>query len=138
MTDQSVQLLKSNNVRKTQVRLDVLQAFLASDQAYGQGDLEVQFPTMDRITLYRTLRTFEQKGIIHQAVDGSGKIKYALCKHQCSEEEHLDHHAHFYCTVCQKTTCLDSVSVPNVSLPKSYALKQSHLVLSGTCDNCEE
>lgn len=138
MKDQIVHLLKSNQLRQTQVRIDVLQTFLNANQAYGQGDLEAQFPDTDRITLYRTLKTFEQKGIIHQAVDGSGKMKYALCKHDCSEGEHLDHHAHFHCTVCQKTTCLDGVVVPNIQLPKNYLLEQSHLVLSGRCEACQE
>jgi Fur family ferric uptake transcriptional regulator len=135
---QATQLLKSNGLRKTQIRLDVLHTFLTSEQAYGQGDIEQIHPTTDRISLYRTLKTFEDKGIIHQAVDGSGKMKYALCKHNCTEHEHLDHHAHFHCTNCEKTICLDSISVPEVELPKNYQLKQSHLVLSGICEDCEK
>ncbi|MEM9886087.1 MAG: transcriptional repressor [Bacteroidota bacterium] len=136
MKEKAVQLLKENGLRKTTVRLNVLLEFLQSKQAYGQGDLEAKWEAIDRITLYRTLKTFEQKGIIHQAVDGSGKIKYALCKGDCSENQHHDHHAHFHCVACKKTICLEHISVPEVTVPANYQLHQSHLVLSGLCEVC--
>ena len=137
MEEKAIQLLKDNGLRKTNVRLNVLKEFLQSEQAYGQGDLEARWENIDRITLYRTLRTFEQKGIIHQAIDGSGKMKYALCKDDCSEHEHHDHHAHFHCTACKKTICLDHIPVPSVSIPSNYHVQQSHLVLSGICEFCQ-
>ena len=72
MTEQKIiKLLKDSGLRKTEVRIKVLREFLIADRAYGQGDLEARFENLDRITLYRTLRTFEQKGIVHQAIDGS-------------------------------------------------------------------
>jgi len=139
MTEQRIiKLLKNNSLRKTEVRMKVLQEFLESDQAYGQGALEARFADLDRITLYRTLRTFEQKGIIHQAVDGSGKTKYAICVDDCNEHQHYDHHAHFHCTVCDKTICLEDIEVPNIRTPKNYQVQQSHLVLSGLCEDCQK
>ncbi|MEM1325550.1 MAG: transcriptional repressor [Bacteroidota bacterium] len=135
--EKAIALLKDNGLRKTQIRLNVLDTFLTSNQAYGQGDIEQLHPNTDRISLYRTLKTFEDKGLIHQAIDGSGKTKYALCKHDCNEHKHFDHHAHFHCTDCKKTICLDSISVPEVQLPKNFTLQQSHLVLSGLCEDCQ-
>ncbi|MEM0992042.1 MAG: transcriptional repressor [Bacteroidota bacterium] len=137
MKEKAIQLLKSNGLRKTSVRLNILLDFLDSKQAYGQGDLEARWKEIDRITLYRTLKTFEQKGIIHQAVDGSGKIKYALCRGDCSEHEHHDYHAHFHCVSCKKTICLEHVAVPNVEVPANYTVHESHLALSGLCELCQ-
>lgn len=139
MTDQNIiKLLKDNGLRKTDVRIKVLKEFLDSDQAYGQGALEARFKNLDRITLYRTLRTFEQKGIIHQAVDGSGKTKYAICIDNCDEHQHHDHHAHFHCKACDKTICLEEVQVPKIKTPANYQIEQSHLVLTGLCENCQD
>ncbi|MEM8523149.1 MAG: transcriptional repressor [Bacteroidota bacterium] len=133
-----IKLLKDNGLRKTEVRIKVLNAFLESDQAYGQGALEAQFENLDRITLYRTLRTFEQKGIIHQAIDGSGKTKYAICTDSCTEHQHYDHHAHFHCKACDKTICLEEIEVPKIETPSKYKVEQSHLVLRGLCEDCQE
>lgn len=138
MEQKIIQLLKENGLRKTTVRIKVLQEFLEADRAYGQGDLEARFESLDRITLYRTLRTFEQKGIIHQAVDGSGKTKYAICVDNCDEHNHHDHHAHFHCKACDKTICLEDVEIPKVEIPTNYQLEQSHLVLSGLCEDCQD
>ncbi|MEL6719060.1 MAG: transcriptional repressor [Bacteroidota bacterium] len=138
MLEQEIlKLLKDNGLRKTGVRIKVLQEFLKSDHAYGQGDLEARFKDLDRITLYRTLKTFEQKGIIHQAIDGSGKTRYAICVDNCDEHQHYDHHAHFHCKACDKTICLEEVQVPKISVPGSHHVEKSHLVLSGICEDCQ-
>ncbi|MEL6945659.1 MAG: transcriptional repressor, partial [Bacteroidota bacterium] len=86
----AIRLLKTHGLSKTAVRIKILKEFLESDQAYSQGALNARFKNMDRVTLYRTLLTFEQKGIIHQAVDGTGKIKYAICVDNCNEHQHYD------------------------------------------------
>ena len=42
--------------------------------------LEKAFPRADRITIYRTLKTFEEKGIVHGIEEGTTEVKYALCQ----------------------------------------------------------
>ena len=130
-------LLKSHQLRSTPVRKQILDLFIQSKHALGKSNIEAELEEIDRITLYRTLRTFEQKGIIHQAIDGSGKTKYALCSHECSEHKHNDHHAHFYCLRCEKTVCMNSIGVPTVSIPEGFEIAQAQLILSGTCKNCQ-
>ncbi len=132
-----IDLLKSYQLRTTTVRKQVLDLFMQSKHALGKTNIEAQLEEIDRITLYRTLRTFEQKGIIHEAVDGSGKTKYALCSHECSEHAHHDHHAHFYCSLCENTVCMDSITVPEVSLPEGFRINSAQLILSGVCQNCQ-
>ena len=41
--------------------------------------LEKAFPKSDRITMYRTLKTFEEKGILHSIKGEGDEAKYALC-----------------------------------------------------------
>lgn len=137
MSDVAINLLNQHQLRKTQTRISILEVFFANNEALGQAELEERLKKMDRITLYRTLRTFEQKGILHQAVDGSGKMRYALCSEGCSEHQHNDNHAHFHCEVCDRTICLDHIRTPLVDVPKGYAIKQTHLVLSGVCEACQ-
>ncbi len=63
-------ILVEKSVRITPMRQLVLEYFLQGKEIVGLRELELAFPRADRITIYRTLKTFEQKGIIH-SIDGS-------------------------------------------------------------------
>jgi Fur family ferric uptake transcriptional regulator len=133
----TVQILRSNGLSKTEVRKKVLELFLESEVALSLQDIESAFGKLDRITLYRTLKTFEGKGIIHKAIDGTNHPKYAMCVSDCSEHHHEDNHAHFHCLQCEKTICLDHVPTPNIpNIPENYSVEETNLILSGICADC--
>ena len=70
-----IQKLEQSNLRKTAIRKEVLQLFLkAKGNALSSRDIESQLENPDRITLYRTLRTFEEKGLIHRPLMVVAKI----------------------------------------------------------------
>lgn len=135
--DQRIKILKSNGLSKTEARLKVLELFLESATALSLQKIESSIEKIDRITLYRTLKSFESKGIIHKAVDGTNHPKYAMCESTCTEHHHHDNHAHFHCTNCEKTICLEEVPTPNIpSLPEGLTIKETNLILSGICSTC--
>lgn len=134
--DKIKKILKKHNVRITQNRIDILSVFKDINEAVSQSYLEENIEGVDRITVYRTLRTFEKEGIIHQAIDGSGIAKYALCMGECDHTAHIDDHAHFHCVQCDKTVCVDNINVDKYKIPSGFQLQSAHLVLKGTCDKC--
>jgi len=137
LSEAVIEKLEAHRVRKTSVRKQVLALFLESrGKALANSDIEEQLDNVDRITLYRTLRTFEESGLIHQAVDSSGTNKYALCFADCSTHQHEDRHAHFQCNVCGETTCLESKVPASYEVPAGYIIDQAHLVLEGVCQKC--
>jgi Fur family ferric uptake transcriptional regulator len=137
MKSAAIDILSRHQIRKTPFRINVLKIFLDSaSKALNNADIEAALSDFDRITLYRTLKTFEKSGIIHQAIDGTNESKFALCHQDCTEHAHHDNHAHFLCTACGETICLENVIHPSFSLPKNYSLKKVHLALSGVCANC--
>lgn len=139
MASRSISILQHHGLRITAVRDKVLQLFLEAGQtALSNADIEKHFKHLDRITLYRTLRTFEEKGLIHQVIDNSGTPKYAHCSGDCTEHDHHDEHAHFHCVKCEKTICLEDTTLPAVKTPSGFKVAEKHLVLSGTCDTCSE
>ncbi len=133
-----IELLEKHGLRKTAIRTQVLHVFLNRREALSHAEVEDLLKDADRITVYRTLKTFEDKGLIHKAIDGGGKAKYALCHNGCSEDAHHDHHAHFHCYDCGKTICLDTVTAPKVQAPSKFRVVATHLVLTGQCDACSE
>lgn len=130
------QILKTHDLRVTSTRKEILQLFMdAGKNALSNQDVEQKLVDIDRVTLYRILKSFEESGIIHEALDGSGKTKYALCHQDCSSEQHLDQHAHFHCKACESTTCID-IELPKIKIKPSFHLESSQLILSGLCDEC--
>ncbi|AVR46560.1 transcriptional repressor [Christiangramia fulva] len=88
--------------------------------------------TGDRTTIYRTIKLFQEKGIVHQIDDGTAIAKYAL-----SDGKNLDLHLHFHCTHCSNTFCLPN-KVGQDSLPDKYEINDVNLVLKGVCLKCRK
>ena len=131
-------ILKRNGLSVTESRKKILELFLGSEGALAHADIESNSTvSFDRVTVYRTLQTFVEKGIIHQIPTTDNSILYALCKHNCQQGEHHDNHVHFICNNCDKTFCLDDVTVPAVKLPKGFVPEQAAMVVTGVCGDCK-
>lgn len=131
--------LKSSKLRQTDAREAVLTVFQGQPVALGHADIEGKLADkFDRVTIYRTLKTFVDKGLIHKVLDDEGGMKYAICKEACNTIEHHHHHdhVHFKCAECGQTTCLDSVTIPNLELPIGYKKQEMNLLVQGICKNC--
>lgn len=127
--------LKDKQIRPTAMRLLVLETLQKQLAAVSLQDLEAAFEKADRITLFRTLKTFEEKGLIHSIEDGTGATKYALCEEGC-ECAPEDMHVHFYCNSCQETYCLPKSKVPDVPLPERFRADEAKLLVKGLCSRC--
>ena len=137
MTEQIENILSSHALRKTGCREEVLRLFLHRNIALAHGDIEhAMFASFDRVTVYRTLKTFLDKGILHKVLDDSGSMKYALCRDTCAHEEHHHQHIHFKCITCGNTTCIEEVHIPNIKLPAGYVGKETDILVQGTCILC--
>lgn len=131
-------LLQQNGLSVTESRKKILQLFLEQTGALAHGDIEKKAgEKFDRVTIYRTLQKFVDKGIIHTIPTADNAIRYALCKDECSEGHHHDHHIHFVCNKCNNTYCLDDVVTPDIKLPKGYQAEQVEVVVEGTCKYCK-
>jgi len=130
-------ILKQNKLSVTAGREKILNLFLEQAGALAHGDIEKKAgEKFDRVTIYRTLQTFVEKGIIHTIPTADNSVRYALCKDDCAEGHHHDHHIHFVCNNCKKTYCLDDVVTPAIKLPKGYSSFHIEVVVEGVCKNC--
>lgn len=136
----AAQTLKAFNLRHTAGREQVLDLFLsAGGHALAHNDVETGLgPDHDRVTVYRTLRTFLDAGLLHKVLDDEGGTKYALCRETCADGHHQHDHVHFKCENCGQTTCLDDVHIPAVSLPNGYQRKEMNLLIQGVCQDCSK
>ncbi len=128
--------LENKSVRPTAMRILIYRFLAEKEIAVTLTDIENAFAKAERTTLYRTLKTFEEKGIVHQIEDGTGISKYALCEPGCNCEIDQDLHLHFHCSNCDETVCLTEHKIPHINLPDGYVAEDANLVLKGICDKC--
>lgn len=129
-------MMMAKGINPTAMRILVLEYLLQQPSAVSLPDLETEFQHSDRTTLYRTLKTFEEKGLIHNITLGTGATQYALCTDACGSGVHYDLHLHFYCTQCEETFCLPKTEIPQVILPNNFIMEELNLVAKGICDRC--
>jgi len=128
--------LVQHHIKPTAMRELVLKILTEQKIAISLTDLERKFDKVDRVTLYRTLKTFEENKLIHSIEDGTGSVKYALCLDSCMCEP-KDLHVHFSCIKCGQTYCLNDIPIPGIKLPSGFSLDSINMVVKGICVNCK-
>lgn len=137
MSSKAAEILKDHQLRVTSCRSDVLHTFLKKGIALSHSDLEETLKeNFDRVTIYRTLKTFLESDLIHKVLDDTGVTKYALCHHDASEKHHDHEHVHFKCNVCGETQCIAEIALPSISLPEGFIIKEKSLLVQGICNKC--
>jgi len=138
MKKSSSDILRSSELSLTAGRKTILEIFLSCPNALAHQDIEtICKDKYDRVTIYRTLQTFLEKGIIHTIPSSDNITRYALCNDDCIESgHHHDNHVHFTCDTCGKTICLDQTEVPSVHLPRGFRAHQINMIVSGVCKSC--
>ena len=132
-------ILEKFRLKHTPLRKQMLSQFIDSDSALSHKDIEDKLAIdFDRVTIYRNLKSFEQKGIIHLVRSDQNVAMYALCHEDCSDHKHEDSHVHFKCNICEKTFCLEEVQIPNIHLPKGYSINELSYLVIGKCDDCNQ
>lgn len=135
----ATQMLEERSMRVTPCRLFVLSEFIKkADKGLSEVDIEKRAAKkFDRVTIYRTLKTFIDQDIIHKVIDDDNLVKYALCR-ACDHSGHSHEHVHFKCMKCQVTRCLDEISIVQVELPGGYQKLEANYLIVGVCPDCNK
>ena len=139
MTTRVDDILRRNSLSVTESRKKILNLFLNVQGALAHGDIERKAgEKFDRVTVYRTLQTFVEKGIIHTIPTTDNSVRYALCKDNCTEGHHHDDHVHFICLQCGTTLCLEDVVVPEIKMRRGFSINEIEVVVKGICLDCQQ
>lgn len=129
-------ILRTHDLKHTKQRVRVLEEIALDKAAVSQPELEKKLgKEIDRVTLYRILNTYEDKGILHRIMDMNGTANYAICLASCTEHHHHDEHVHFNCTNCFKIYCLE-VNVPRIKMPQGFTATTITSTAFGVCEKC--
>jgi Fur family ferric uptake transcriptional regulator len=133
----AIDILAVHQLKKTKMRMQVIDLLKEAPYAVTHTDIEERLGEQtDRVTLYRILKKFEEKGILHKVFDRDGTSRYALCNDACNDHKHVDNHLHFQCLQCGNVFCLDMEEMPQINLPKGFKLNTLKFTAEGKCKNC--
>ena len=127
--------LSGRGVKPTAMRILVYKTLMDCVRPVSLREIDDKMVTAERSTIFRTLTLLLQQGLIHAIEDGSGAVRYEVCHvhDHCSLD---DQHAHFFCTVCQRTFCLHDVGIPHPMVPGGFHVTQVNYLLKGICPAC--
>lgn len=133
------EILKSHKLRVTAFREEVLHLFNESEPTLSLRDLEQNLENYDRVTLYRTLKAFEDHGIIHKVPTDNQQVYYGMCKEACGPNEHHHSHAHFNCRACENVFCVETEAIRfGKNVIEGYQVEKTEILLEGLCPDCTD
>ena len=130
------QLLRSVRLRRTKVRKFVLEVLHEAQRPLSHQEIgsRLENNSIDRVTLYRTLSTLQQSGLLHriQGVDGIWRFG----EHRIQSGKCGGNHIHFLCVECNQMSCLPEQPLPWVTAPEGARVLGKQLVVCGICAQC--
>lgn len=139
--DHIIELLKSHGLRVTQARIALLDLLMDQHGPVSHQQIEAMLEEssspIDRVTIYRTLHSLTECGILHKITGIDRSFTYAYVQEGNEGEHHGGDHAHFVCERCSHTFCLLEVDVPaTIGTPSGFELKHTEVKLFGYCPDC--
>lgn len=126
----AIDLLKTHAQRTTEKRLALLEFLMDSKRAYALSEIEKELNIcVDRVTIYRTLQTFESAGLVTKMVDNQG-----VCVYMFNHKEHnkLTTHPHLRCKECGTIVCLPSLPKEYLEQLGKYKIEEMYFLMEGT------
>jgi len=127
--------LESAKLKKTKPRMEIIEVLMKSNRPKSAEEMISVMGKSgpNKVTVYRTLDSMVEAGIVHRAFLSQGSQYYEMAdkctKHQC--------HPHFVCKDCGATRCMPEVSVPMATNPPAgFIIERQQVRLEGLCPDC--
>nr|WP_321407324.1 transcriptional repressor [uncultured Carboxylicivirga sp.] len=128
------EFLSEFGLSRTAIRTKLVQILMDANEALSSKEIEAFLDdNIDRVTLYRTIKLFEEKKLIHKIVVDEQITKYRLIKPNKNTE-----HPHFHCVRCDKVVCLPDTPLPCCDLPEGFSVSNQNTIIEGTCQKCNK
>jgi Fur family ferric uptake transcriptional regulator len=130
--------LRSHGLRKTPVRVGVLEVLSVSGRPMSVPQILGKLKGVDSVTVYRTLNTFVKMGLVHKVRSEDRSWLFAMGP---AQKAHEHKHPHFVCESCGKVECLEGSVIPDafvssLGVKRTYTVNYPEVVLHGTCPAC--
>ncbi|HON55418.1 MAG TPA: Fur family transcriptional regulator [bacterium] len=132
-----IEILKKCNLKSTPQRIEIFR-FLKSTKIHPSPDLifsklKKKFNTISRATVYNTVQTLYNKGIIKKLDFGEG---FERC------DGDSENHLHFYCKKCKKILdiykSLDRNFLKKIEQTENIKIDNTEIYIKGLCFKCKK
>ncbi len=133
--DKARQMLKRAKLYCTDARIAILRALIETARPLRQDQISSQSAkaTFNKVTVYRTLESLVEAGLVHRAFTQNRAWHFELADH-CTEHQC---HPHFTCTSCGVTHCLTDISLPMAKVAdRGFVISRQQVRLEGLCPSC--
>lgn len=128
-------LIRAAGQRLTAPRTAVLAVLLDAKRALTHHEIGSALAPgvpVDRVTVYRVLDWLVTLGLAHR-IPGEDRTWRFVASRDSSHGPH----AHFTCSRCGKTVCLEAVATPpDVKVPRGFLPQKVELTVQGLCASC--
>lgn len=130
-------IIRAAGHRVTPQRIHILDAVCDGNGHTTLGEIYARArafdKTIDRSTLYRTLKLFTELGLVVSADKGDGETYYEIAKPQ--------RHHHLVCRQCGQEQEIEHGVMQSMfdQVYETYGFRvdNDHLILSGLCETCQ-
>ena len=127
--------IRAAGERVTGPRCAVLAALLDAESALTHHEIKATLARgepVDRVTVYRVLDWLVALGLAHR-IPGDDRA----WRFHASRGASAGPHAHFTCSRCGRTVCLEDVAVPaDLSVPHGFVPHGVEVTVKGLCAAC--
>jgi len=131
------EVCRKHGLKVTQQRLEIYQVLVESD-AHPTAEalhrmLQKDMPTLSLDTVYRTLATFEDIGLVRRVETVTSQARFEITR---------ERHHHFFCDRCGRLSDFhwpgfDSMDLPG-ELKNLGRIREGNVIVRGTCQACLE
>jgi Fur family ferric uptake transcriptional regulator len=135
--EQVLEELKKAQLKLTNPRRAILQVLVAEHGPFTAEEVlkRVSRRVCDQATVYRTLASLEEVGIIRRCEFGDGSARYEIA----GQGGH--HHHHLICRKCKKVEIVDDCEIEdldNIAQKRGFSNVSHALEFFGLCPTCKK
>ncbi len=134
-----ITLLQQHHMRPTSARLAVFQVIADADGVLRSAEVYQQVlrrRRINRVTVYRILEEFTQRGIIRR-LSLEGRSRFYELAAGC-----IPVHPHFQCQICGVVQCLEPMNMERIweelKGPMGNMAERIEIRVNGICHKCRE
>lgn len=93
------------------------------------NDMQEEIPTLSKTTIYNTLRTLVQNGLVMPVTIEDNEVRY---------DADVSFHGHFKCTICNMIYDVEIDESLNSSFQSmdGHVISDTQIYMKGTCKHC--
>jgi len=132
MSKQHAELMEQKGIKVSHQRLRILD-YLEKNRVHPTADmilndLKNELQSLSKSTVYKTLNTFVEKGVLRELTIEENEVRY---------EYDLQDHGHFKCMGCGKVYDFEyRFNVDDIKELKGFRIDDKNIYLKGLCRDC--